>query len=250
MEPHETPMSSRFFEQTCVLKADENGELRIDTLPDGRTRVVLQPVSSACGGLWVAGPRTQAYFKVARASGCVIVGTIKPGWATTLLDLPVSELTDRMIPLRELWGDDANELSRGLFATPGEMLERFAHIALTRTRARAESSSARLARNAVRLLEADSIQVNDVAAQLGVTSRHLRRAFVENVGVGPKDYARASRMQRALKLAKHNDDWGEVANDAGYFDQSHLSSDFKALLGYSPSQYMSPEFAGGKSCGQ
>lgn len=243
-------MSSRFFEEPCVLRADERGELRLDTLPDGRTRVVLlQSNGAPCTGLWVAGPRTRANFKVARGGGA-IVGTIKPGWATTLLDVPVSQLTDQMITLRELWGEAANVLSRDVLGAPQLLLERFAEVALTRTRARTESSSARLARYAVRLLEADSIRVNDVAARLGVTARHLRRAFVENVGVGPKEFARASRMHRALRLARKNDDWGEVASGAGYFDQSHLSSDFKALLGYSPSEFMSPGFVGGRSCGQ
>src|SRR5258708_24179153 len=32
---------------------------------------------------------------------------------------------------------------------------------------------------------------------LGVTARHLRRAFTENVGIGPKEFARTVRLQRS-----------------------------------------------------
>ena len=71
--------------------------------------------------------------------------------------------------------------------------------------------------------------VDGMAERLGVTTRHLHRAFVENIGVGPKEFARSVRLQRALRLAATSRDWGRIASDAGYYDQSHLIADFRDL---------------------
>ena len=77
-----------------------------------------------------------------------------------------------------------------------------------------------------------------VAEQLGVTARHLRRAFTENIGIGPKDFARAVRLQRAMKMAATSKDWARIAADAGYYDQAHLISDFRELVGLTPSAFL------------
>jgi len=158
-----------------------------------------------------------------------------------LLDVPASEFVDQTVMLKTLWGESAMALTRMMLASPdaATLPERFTDVSLARKRTHFESSSARLARHAVRMLDAESLPVGHVAARLGVSDRHLRRTFIETVGVGVKEFARASRLQRALRLAKQNDDWGEVATHAGYFDQSHFSADFKALMGVTPSAFRS-----------
>jgi len=243
-------MLSRFFEESIALVADEHGEFRVDSLPDGRTRIgLLMAGNHFCTGLWVIGPRRKAYFKRSRDIERMVIATIKPGWAPELLDVPASEFTDQTVMLQTLWGDSAMALTRTMLASPeaSALPERFTEAALARKRTR-ESSSARLARHAVRMLDAEAMPVGHVAAKLGVSDRHLRRTFIDNVGVGIKDFARASRLQRALKLAKHNHDWGEIASNAGYFDQSHFSADFKALMGVTPSAFMN-HLVEDNSCG-
>ncbi|MGV3622739.1 MAG: helix-turn-helix domain-containing protein [Archangium sp.] len=231
-------LASRFFEDSVVMNADANGDLRMDAVPDGRTRIALMVTQNrVCTGLWVVGPRTSALFKTSHGIEQVAVATIKPGWATALLDVPASELTDQTVRLQTLWGEDALPLTCAISREPDAIAEHFATAALARVRKREESSSARLARHAVRMLDAEQVPVGSVAERLGVTSRHLRRTFVENVGVGPKEFARATRLQRALKLAEKTTDWGDVANTAGYFDQSHFTTDFKALMGVTPTRF-------------
>ncbi|HEY0882562.1 MAG TPA: helix-turn-helix transcriptional regulator [Archangium sp.] len=228
--------SARFFEDSVVRAADANGDLRMDSLPDGRTRIaLLMTKNQNCTGLWVVGPRTSAIFKTSHGVDRAVVATIKPGWTSTLLGVPASELTNQTVRLHTLWGEDALPLTCEVSRAPETLPERFVAAALHRNRQ--ESSSARLARHATRLLDAEPLPVETVAEKLGVTSRHLRRTFIENVGVGPKDFSRASRLQRALRLSETTDDWGEVATHAGYFDQSHFTTDFKALMGVTPSRF-------------
>src|SRR5258708_8290071 len=74
---------------------------------------------------------------------------------------------------------------------------------------------------------------------LGVTARHLRRAFTESVGIGPKEFARTVRLQRAVQTAAAtSNDWGQIAADAGYYDQAHLISDFRELVGLTPGAFV------------
>jgi AraC-like DNA-binding protein len=95
------------------------------------------------------------------------------------------------------------------------------------------------------LLEGDEVRVKSVAERLGVTARHLRRAFTESVGIGPKEFARTGRLQRAVRMAAASKDWARIAADAGYYDQAHLIADFRELVGLTPGAFL--RRAGGPS---
>jgi len=62
--------------------------------------------------------------------------------------------------------------------------------------------------------------------------------FTETIGIGPKDYARTVRLQRAVRNAATLADWGRIAAAAGYYDQSHLITDFRALVGLTPGAFL------------
>ncbi len=168
-----------------------------------------------------------------------MVVRFKPGWSASLLGVAASALTDRVISLEDIWGCAGRDLCLDLIAAKNhpEAMEHIARAIAARAEDSFESSSARLARRAARLLEDGAARVENVAAALGVTSRHLRRAFTESVGVGPKDFARTARLQRAVKMATASRDWGRIATDAGYYDQAHLISDFRDLTGLTPGAF-------------
>jgi AraC-like DNA-binding protein len=75
-----------------------------------------------------------------------------------------------------------------------------------------------------------------VAAELGVSERHLRRVFRETVGVSPKAYARVARFHRALGAAREDGraGWASIAAAAGYYDQAHLIAEFRVIAGVTP----------------
>lgn len=235
-----TPSLSRFVEDVRVMEAAGDGPFDVELLPDGRTGIYYRLTDGGrSADLTVAGPRTRAKFK--RATGVVhaVVFQFRPGWSTAVLGVATSELTDRVVDLQELWGHAADDL-RDELVVAGSVpvaIARLTDALAVRTRAALESSSARIARRAARLLEGDEVRVERVAAQLGVTARHLRRAFTESVGVGPKEFARAVRLQRAVRLATTSTDWGRIAAAAGYYDQAHLITDFRALVGLTPGAF-------------
>jgi len=86
----------------------------------------------------------------------------------------------------------------------------------------------------LRLGGASSISQLAHDAALGV--RQFERRFVQEVGMGPKLFARIARYQSALdsKLAFPGRSWLWIAHEFGYHDQMHMIRDFHSLGGSSP----------------
>jgi len=232
---------SRCFEDARVVASPAGRPIRVDLLPDGRTTLVLRVLEEGRrGDLSVVGPRTRAKFKNAHGVARAVLVPFKPGWSAPLLGVATSALVDHIVSLEELWGRAGDDLCRQLLEAPAlqDVMDRLAHAFAVRARQTSEPASARLARHAVRLLEGGEVRVESVAERLGVTARHLRRVFTESVGIGPKEFARTVRLQRAVRAAAAtSNDWSQIAADAGYYDQSHLIADFRELVGLTPGAF-------------
>ena len=85
-------------------------------------------------------------------------------------------------------------------------------------------------------------RVDELAAASGMTVRSLQRLFADYVGVSPKWVMRRARLHEAAERADSGEpvDWALLASDLGYADQAHLTRDFTATLGISPTRYAAP----------
>ncbi|WP_437665298.1 helix-turn-helix domain-containing protein [Sorangium sp. So ce1182] len=232
---------SRFVEDVHTFVPVAGRACHVERLPDGRTTLVVRVIEGGRkGDVTVAGPRTRALFKDATGVARAVMLQFKPGWSAPLLGVAANALTDRIVPLEDIWGRSGGDLCLELLAARSlpEVLDRLSKAIALRTHQTSEPASARLARRAVRLLEGDEVRVESVAEQLGVTARHLRRAFTESVGIGPKEFARTVRLQRAVRMAATSKDWARIAADAGYYDQAHLIADFRELVGLTPGAFL------------
>ena len=235
-----TLLLSRFVEDIRAVAPAAGRTMDVEWLPDGRTSLVFrQFAGEQRGDVSVAGPRTRALFKHATGVERVVMLQFKPGWSAPLLGVAANALTDQTVLLEDIWGPAGGELCRELLAAPSlsDVVERLGHALTLRAQHTLEPASGRLARHAVRLLEDGEHRVESVAERLGVTARHLRRVFTESVGIGPKDYARSVRLQRAVQRAATSQDWARIAADSGYYDQSHLIADFRQLVGLTPGAF-------------
>lgn len=231
---------TRFVEDVRVIASPPGQAFDIEWLPDGRTTLLFRALEGGRkGDMWVAGPRTRALFKSKTGVALTITLRFKPGWSAPLLGVAASELTDRIVPLEDVWGRAGRELCVELFAARSreDVMDHVTRALALHADRTLETPSGQLARRAVRLLEGGEVRVESVAARLGVTTRHLRRAFTENVGIGPKEFARTVRLQRALRMAATSCDWARIAADAGYYDQAHLIADFRQLVGLTPGAF-------------
>lgn len=235
------PTLSRFVEDIRAVEPVAGRAMDVEWLPNGRTTLVFrQHTDGQQGDVSVAGPRTRALFKHPTGVARVVMLQFKPGWSAPLLGVAANALTDQTVLLEDIWGPAGGELCLELLAAPSlpDVVDRLTHALTLRARESLEPASGRLARHAVRLLEGGEDRVESVAERLGVTARHLRRAFTESVGIGPKEYARSVRLQRAVQRSATSKDWARIAADAGYYDQSHLIADFRQLVGLTPGAFL------------
>jgi len=101
-------------------------------------------------------------------------------------------------------------------------------------------ATARLAQTAVDLIEGGALEegsLEDLAARIGVTSRHLRRVFLAEFGVAPVEFAQTQR----LLLAKHLlTDTAlpvtEIALASGFQSLRRFNALFKARYRMAPSR--------------
>lgn len=82
------------------------------------------------------------------------------------------------------------------------------------------------------------ISISDLAAQSGVTERQFRRNFTKVIGLPPKSFANIRRVLFALGLMSKDPTQAiaDVANAAGFYDQSHLTHAFNQYLSTTPAK--------------
>jgi AraC-like DNA-binding protein len=82
------------------------------------------------------------------------------------------------------------------------------------------------------------MSVASLAATAGVVPRTLQRHFRKRTGLAPKRYAAVQRFNSALKqVALERANLADVAAEAGYCDQAHLTTDLGRHAGLSPGQF-------------
>lgn len=83
----------------------------------------------------------------------------------------------------------------------------------------------------------ESVTILEAAALLGAHPSHLVRAFSREYGIPPHRYLTGRRVDlaRRLLLAGHRP--AQVAADAGFYDQAHLTRHFRRVLGVTPAAF-------------
>lgn len=95
-------------------------------------------------------------------------------------------------------------------------------------------------------------QVRDVAAEQGWSRRHLQDLVRAECGLTPRDLRRVARLARSrggLVVAarsaaarSHRANLADVAASAGYADHAHMTREWVALAGCTPSTWLREEF--------
>jgi len=98
-----------------------------------------------------------------------------------------------------------------------------------RTRRAPPPAAVRTARTAMRILAQPSDSLDQVTAYEGVSRRQLVRDFRRYLGLSPKAYSLVARAQSAAAAIAAGLPLSEVALQAGFSDQSHLSNALKRV---------------------
>jgi AraC-like DNA-binding protein len=177
----------------------------------------------------IAGPAHRLFVTRLAGTGRVCGVQFRPGGFRPFWGRPVSELTDRHVPL-----DGGGSICAGTDDDRCRALDAL----LTALRGAPDP----LATRAVGLVEAirgdrSVLRVDEFADRRGLPVRTLQRLFAEHVGMSPKAVIRRYRLHEAIEQAPTGVDWATLAADLGYADQAHLVRDFTATIGLSPTAY-------------
>lgn len=223
----------------AALSLHEIGSERRGTLvPRLETRIVVRFGSMARGGLdaHALGARQQVHRKLVTGGQRIVVARLRLGMDEAVLGAPASAIAGHTVALEDLW-DDSTRLFDRLVAARS-LVEAAAALegAICERLGAAQRHPARTGLALAAASRLENAKVDVVAADLGVSARHLRRVFREALGTGPKAFARLTRFHRALHDARGDcrADWAGIAAAAGYYDQAHLIAEFRAIAGVTP----------------
>jgi AraC family transcriptional regulator len=85
----------------------------------------------------------------------------------------------------------------------------------------------------------EHLTVAQLAREAGVHPAHFARAFRAAYRCSLGEFVRRARIARACERLERGDaSLARVANDLGFYDQSHFTRTFKRIVGLAPSQFV------------
>lgn len=210
----------------AVILPDVCAHLVIHYYTDGRLRASL------------IGPRSQSRLIDRQHRTTTYILRLQPTALPLLTGFPASELLDRSISLHSLIdAATADYLNPETECPPHELLTR-SLTALYGTRDRGPYPAVG---KFIQLARAGQlpITVSELARQLGISGRYLRRIVAAQIGMSPKAVLRILRFRTSLFARRDypRANWSEIAQRAGYYDQSHLIDEYQRFLGASPERF-------------
>ena len=172
----------------------------------------------------------------------IMAVSFKPGGAYPFMQLPLSELHNQIVSLDAIWGNRAAEIREQIYSVP-TIQARFAlleQLLLARLNEEPDGLSA-VQYAVVEIARSHgALSILDLSNKMGFSRNHLTRQFNRLVGGTPKELARIYRFRRVLFSLDPSQpvEWGEVASQAHYFDQSHFNKDFEVFTGHSPTEFL------------
>jgi AraC-like DNA-binding protein len=232
-----------------------NGELML-MLHLGPGQRLLERGGAACDEVlregFISGLQERpATYYCAEPHSCVAAARLLPlGGYALFAGLPQAELAGQVLDPRAVLGGasgiavlrermyEARDGSAALDLLEAWLLERFA----------AARSPHAVTREASALLGGTSgaLRVDALAHTTGVSPRRLHELFVREVGVPAKRLARILRFRQVLSglATAPAIDLARLAQQCGYYDQSHLNRDFRDLATMTPNDYRVAHGAG------
>ncbi len=154
---------------------------------------------------------------------------------------PVSELNGYRVSLEEIWGREGLEITEDVRSVHGisQIIDRI-ESRLLKLVSRIDYRPNGLLHSGMQHLYAEQgmLSVRSLAEKLGYSERHVRRAFLQELGVGPKELSRIIRYQNILEELNDGKRKGfaDTALRYGYSDQSHFIHTFRRFYGLTPQQ--------------
>lgn len=174
-------------------------------------------------------------------TGMVAV-TFKPYGCTAFFGFNMNDFVNKNIDLCGICGDKSLEINDRLASAKNNLeriaiVEKFLLSKLTIKKRELDIVKRGIEAFDRRFL---TITVDDAAKETFVSYRQFERLFLKCVGLTPKQYLKIKKIDFAMNLitTRRKMSLTEIAMEAGFYDQSHLISNFKAIINDTPSSIL------------
>lgn len=205
-------------------------------VPDGTVSISAALLPGMAPMLALVGPTTKAYRRPL-TRGAVYCGVrVRAGLAGSLLGRDIQVLAGTFSPLNEIDPGLEAAIRAALPAAPSgsEVVDAIiaALVALAAAAAPADAPVRDFART---IMDAHGdLVLREAAAHYPVGERQLRRRFLYQCGITPKEFARLRRVRHAcIRLVMERDAAAPASSRAGFADQAHMTREFREVFGAS-----------------
>jgi AraC-like DNA-binding protein len=174
----------------------------------------------------------------------LLIIVFHPHGLNRLLNVPASELNDKVIPLADLFGGAGLAMQKAV-AAADSLSVKLDHIEVFFRKMVGDHRSANdpLVTTALNLIQRHRgvLTIRQLTGIIGCHSRQLERKFNTAVGLSPKHFCNIVRTLSFVKSLQHatcKPSLTRSAYESGYYDQAHLIREFRKITGLTPSQYL------------
>jgi AraC-like DNA-binding protein len=184
----------------------------------------------------LVGLTTGLFKRELTGRGLIRALKLKAGAGRALVDVPMASLTNRVVAFRRLFAAAPAELEERVLAADDDVAG-LMHAVEWLQRSISVNANVSLAVRVVEHVEQhpEILTVEALAKASGLAPRPLQRMFRDYVGASPKWVIRRFRLREAAARIERGDcSLTELAAELGYADSAHLSRDFSAATGRTP----------------
>ncbi|MGM0531833.1 MAG: AraC family transcriptional regulator [Bacteroidota bacterium] len=250
--PHLSGYVKQYYSVEASSGASEMYTHRI--IPTGLTELMFYsgnlPKASDCRkhipeGTILSGQQKGFYDLTISGALSLFSIVFKPHGPMAFFDFPLAEVYNRNVPFGLLIKNECSRLEAKLYEsdTFTEKVMHAEQFLSTRLQKSKENYLFERIKYSIEKIGQNRgmIGINDLASKICLSRKQFERIFAEYVGSSPKQFLRTVRFQHALfwKSRYPNDSLTALAYDCGYYDQSHMSNEFRQLSGMSPKEFFS-----------
>ncbi|WP_331284238.1 helix-turn-helix domain-containing protein [Sulfitobacter sp. G21635-S1] len=240
--PNEGPLLDVVERIWCVTDSTAKGFETV--LPSGKAQIILSlsglalathdPCCDAApsGSFQVFQGPSSRPRRIARDPQVALCGvSFHPGGAAALIDR-IDLTADRVLPLGRYWGAEAARLREGLRQRDGHHARLDLLTAEILRRLHSPPGAETVRRGLQCLMSGAS--VTETCAELGCSPYMFRTLFRRQVGFTPKHFLRIERFRQAARGLLSSDPLAEIAYDADFADQSHMTREVEHFAAMTP----------------
>jgi AcrR family transcriptional regulator/AraC-like DNA-binding protein len=201
----------------------------------GTASVMTEGVATRLPNAILSGMTSTARLLRTSAGGRIALAMFRPGSTAAFFGEPLHELFGRTAPLDDLLPRADAERATARVAEAWDDARVAAVEALLLAQRRPAAPDA-VVTAAVRALEESrgALPIHALARRVGVGQDPLEKRFRRVVGATPKQLASLFRLRHAIDSWKPGASLAELAQPAGYFDQSNFTRELRAVVGEPP----------------